>query len=105
LPLTEDVSVNKLANVVSVQFKKGEAYEEKVRADTDSIMEYAVTRYYPIVKEAIAFPCAHRNQGNCPSCFEVKVKTYARWAAEKGWELTKLVGHLRMSEETRKLMG
>jgi hypothetical protein len=105
MTLTEDVSVNKLANVVGIQFKKGEAYDEKVRADTDSIMEYALTRFNSIVNEAIAFPCAHRTQGNCSSCFQMKVKTYSRWMAEQGWELTKLHGHLNLSEQNRKLMG
>src|SRR2546428_13533653 len=105
MTLTEDVSVNRLANVVGVQFKKGEAYEEKVRADTDSITEYAINRFYPVVKEAILFPCSHKTQGNCPSCFQDKVKTYSKWAAEKGWALTKQYGHLRLSEETKKLMG
>ncbi len=108
MTLTEDVSVNRLANVVSIQFKKGEAYEaheEKVRADTDSITEYAINRFYPVVKEAILFHCVHRSQGNCPSCFQDKVKTYSQWAAEKGWALTKQYGHLRLSEETKKLMG
>ncbi len=96
--------VTKLANVISVQERKGEAYEEKVQADSDSIIEHAI-KLYPLVKEAIAFHCVHRSQGNCPSCFNIKVKTYSKWAAEKGWELTKLHGHLQLSEETRKLMG
>ncbi len=46
--------VTKLANVISVQERKGEAYEEKVQADSDSIIEHAI-KLYPLVKEAIAY--------------------------------------------------
>jgi hypothetical protein len=103
--LTEDASVNKLTNVIGVQNKKGDAYEARVQADRDSILEYALPRFQPLLNEMIALPCRHQSQGNCSSCLDMKIKNGARWAAEQGWKMTKQYGHLALSEENRKLMG
>jgi hypothetical protein len=97
--------VLKLVDDLKGTLKVHSAHDVQVQRDTDSIMEYALTRFYPLVQEAIAFPCPHRSQGNCSSCFNMKVKNYSRWMAEKGWELTKLHGYLKLSEQNRKLMG
>ncbi len=80
--------------------------EVELQVDVDSIIAYGRAFASPKLGELMAVRCSHRIRegGTCPSCYNVKVKEAARYAAQKGWEWTKRYGRIELSESTKKLM-